>query len=198
MLDCDKIDTVIFDIGNVLIFFDHTLMWSQVAAVLGVPPTEIENLLVSEGYGMRYERGELTTNDVMSRLESFNSHTDRAALKKALAEIFKPNEALFPLVHALKDKNKRLLLLSNIGELHHEYLFEKYKIFELFDEAILSYQVKALKPETAIFEEALSLADCPPERCFYTDDIPEYTAKAEIFGIQSHTFTSADDLFIIE
>ncbi len=59
---------------------------------------------------------------------------------------------------------------------------------------ILSYEVKARKPDKAIFDAALELGDAKPEESFYIDDIPEYVDAAKSYGIHSHAFTGAKDL----
>ena len=63
--------------------------------------------------------------------------------------------------------------------------------FRHFHDQILSYEVKLMKPDPGIFRLAIERAGCLPEECFYTDDIPAYTAAARQQGIDAVTFESA-------
>jgi putative hydrolase of the HAD superfamily len=54
--------------------------------------------------------------------------------------------------------------------------------------------VGAIKPEEKIYRAALDAAQCPPQDCFYIDDIPAYVAAAQSMGIPSHTFTNLREL----
>ena len=52
-----------------------------------------------------------------------------------------------------------------------------------FHELVLSYEVKAMKPQPEIYHEAPSRsAGCRPEECFYTDDIAGIRGGGEGLG----------------
>jgi HAD superfamily hydrolase (TIGR01509 family) len=59
---------------------------------------------------------------------------------------------------------------------------------------VLSYEVKAMKPSPAIYREAIARAQCRPEECFYTDDIPAYVEGARREGIDAVQFESCAQL----
>jgi len=59
---------------------------------------------------------------------------------------------------------------------------------------VLSYEVKAMKPSPAIYREAIARAQCRPEECFYTDDIPAYVEGARREGIDAVQFQSCAQL----
>lgn len=105
--------------------------------------------------------------------------------------IFLP-ETLIPesLVAALHARY-RLLLLSNTNAIHFEMVRGNYPHLDHFDEYILSHEVGALKPSPKIYQAALAQAQCAPEECFFTDDIPEYVAGAREAGIDAVQFHSA-------
>ena len=51
-----------------------------------------------------------------------------------------------------------------------------------FHDLVLSYEVKAMKPQPEIYQAALDMAGCRPEECFYTDDIAAYVEGAQADG----------------
>ena len=88
----------------------------------------------------------------------------------------------------------RLVLLSNTNAIHYQALCQRYPLLDYFQHRVLSFEVKALKPEAKIFECAIEAAGCPPQQCFYTDDIAAYTEAARHLGIDAVTFESATQL----
>jgi putative hydrolase of the HAD superfamily len=88
----------------------------------------------------------------------------------------------------------RLLLLSNTNAIHFEGLRETHSMLRHFHHLVLSYEVKAMKPQPRIFQAAIALAGCRPEECFYTDDIADYVAAAQNLGIDAVRFESLAQL----
>jgi HAD superfamily hydrolase (TIGR01509 family) len=70
-------------------------------------------------------------------------------------------------------------------------VFERYPLLKHFDEYILSYKVGAMKPSPVIYNAALAKAQCRPEECFFTDDIPAYVEGAKAQGIDAVQFQNA-------
>src|SRR5271157_3170371 len=88
----------------------------------------------------------------------------------------------------------RLVLLSNTNAIHFEMVREAYPLLRHFHELVLSYEVKAMKPDPRIFREAVARAGCRPEECFYTDDIAAYVEAARREGIDAVQFESAEQI----
>jgi HAD superfamily hydrolase (TIGR01509 family) len=71
---------------------------------------------------------------------------------------------------------------------------ERYPMLRHFDEFVLSYEVRAMKPSPEIYREAIARASCRPEECFFTDDIPQYVEAARREGIDAVRFESREQL----
>lgn len=189
------IDTFLFDMGNVLVHFSHPLMCQQIANVCGSSAEEIRHLLFDQGWENEFERGELTEAQFQSRLENhFQRQIDLPQLVRAASDIFTLNAPMVPILQSLRRQGKRLVLLSNTSISHIEFVRREFDVLSYFDDCVLSYEVGAMKPQPAIFESALSKIHCPPERCFYTDDIPAYIEVALRHGLQAEVFTTAASL----
>lgn len=189
------IETILFDMGNVLLDFSHERMCRQVAQTCGLPAGEIRRLLFDCGWEAEFEQGRVSEAELHRRLEHESRRTiEFEALLRAAADIFEPRPAMRELVETLDARGFRLVLLSNTNSAHYRHVRRHYDFFDRFDAFVLSHEVGAMKPAAAIFEAALAAARCPPERCFYTDDIPEYVAAARALGIDAEVFTTAENL----
>jgi glycosyltransferase involved in cell wall biosynthesis len=82
-------------------------------------------------------------------------------------------------------KRYRLLLLSNTNAIHFAMIRENYPMLRHFHDFILSYEVKAMKPNPAIYREAVARAGCDAGECFFTDDIRDYVEAARREGLDA-------------
>ena len=189
------IRTLLIDLGNVLVFFSHERMCAQIAEVCGAPLADLEQILLEQHLQRRFERGEVSEDEFRAALEAeFRRSLDPEALKRAAADIFTLNEPMVPLLDRWKRDGYRLVLLSNTCVTHYEWVRERFDVLDRFDHCVLSYQVGAVKPEAAIFQDALAAIDCPPEECFYTDDIEDYVARSRSFGLRAEVFRDVPTL----
>jgi putative hydrolase of the HAD superfamily len=82
-----------------------------------------------------------------------------------------------------------LYLLSNIGCIHHDHIFEEYDFFRtLFDDGVYSYKAGIMKPERRIFEIARAQFGVDPSRTLYIDDLEENVRGAESVGFLGHHY----------
>lgn len=176
--------------GNVLVYFSHQKMCQNVAAVCECPETEVEHLLLRSGLNAKLECGEITEEQFHASVEQkLGKPVDFNALKHAAADIFCLNESIGPLLDELKSLKIRLVLLSNTSITHLQFIQQNFDVLQAFDAMTTSFEAGALKPAKAIYEDALSKANCPPEDCFYTDDIEDYVLGARSFGINAEVYT---------
>lgn len=180
--------TIFFDLGNVLIFFDHQKMCRQVADVSGLDLGAIQSLM--HKYGDLYERGHVDSfmlHDEICREAQKTLPFD--TLMHAVADIFKPNDPTIELAMRVKNRGHRLFLLSNTCEAHFEFALRQFPFLSQFDGHVLSYRVGARKPEKEIYEKALKIAGCEKEECFYIDDVPGYIETARSIQIDAEPYT---------
>lgn len=187
--------TIYFDLGNVLIFFSRAKMLQQMSECTGLSTAAIHKILADEKVQESYELGEMDSAEFYKTFQqrshlTFSMHH----FLDAVSDIFIPNTDLFPLVEQMKTKGFRLILLSNTSECHFNRVYAHYPILHLFDDHVLSFEVRALKPSPLIFQKALSKALCEPKNCFYTDDIPEFVNGAKKAGLDGELFTGVSAL----
>ncbi|HBU09168.1 MAG TPA: hypothetical protein DEA99_08430 [Candidatus Omnitrophica bacterium] len=91
----------------------------------------------------------------------------------------------------------KLALLSNINQLHYEYIREEFSstigLFEP-DKIIPSFRTGFIKPDKEIYDLALKALDVPRESVVYVDDRLDLIEAALSYGIKSIQFKSAKEL----
>lgn len=183
----------LFDMGNVVIRFSHERMCRQVAEVVGWTPAQVRGWLFDSGVLDQFERGQVTSHAVVERIRDATGRKIAAdPFWHAVNDIFEPNASLWPVLRMLRSAGHRLVLLSNTCEQHFAFVRRAYPILSVFDAYTLSYEVGAMKPERAIFDRAISLAEVSADACFYSDDIERFIVAAGGFGIAGAVFTTTE------
>lgn len=185
--------TIFFDLGNVLIFFDHGQMCRQVANYSGLAEPVVQEIM--HNYGDLYERGHVNSRQIYDEIcKTAGKNLDFDTLMHAVSDIFKPNEEVISIFHKLKEKGHRLFLLSNTCEAHFAFASSRFPFIGQFDGHVLSYEVGARKPEIKIYEKALEIAGCQNRECFYTDDILAYIESARTMHMDAEQYTTPEAL----
>lgn len=181
--------------GNVLVYFSHEKMVSNIARVCDWSEDRTKTFLLDEGRQWKLERGDITEEQFHEEFcQAAGRIIDIDVLRIAAADIFWLNDSIVPVLQRLKEKDIRLVLLSNTSITHLRFIEERFRILDLMDDRVTSFAAQAMKPEDRIFEVALSKARCPSENCFYTDDIQPYVDKGASFGIHARLFTRTENL----
>lgn len=187
------IKNVVFDIGIVLV----TFRWAEL----------IRELNLGEGACQAISRD--IFGDVWGRLDGEDCDEDeyrrifeetvpqyKAEINKVLDsinDISDPHDYAALWIQSLKDKGYRVYLLSNFGRYPFETLRKKYDFVNLVDGKVISYEVKKMKPDEAIYRELFERYDLNPRECIFVDDRPENIETAQTLGMQGILFTSYED-----
>lgn len=189
-LAADGAKAVLFDIGNVLLHFSADKMYEQIQAVTGLMRVEARAILTHDRLRIRYELGELTTDDLV---EHFRRKAKLAFYKDdfvmAFSDVFTENTEILPILAKLKRTGRKLVVVSNTNEAHMRFALPRYKCFDYFDEFIFSYEVGALKPQLEFYRAATVAAGCNPGDAIFVDDLIENCQGASVFGFKPIIFT---------
>ena len=185
------IKTVIFDLGKVLISFDFTRGYQRLEKFCKYPAAEIPQRIGATDLVKRFETGLVEPEDFVRQISAvLDLHMSYEQFCEIWSSVFLPDPLIPESMLAGISRRYRLLLLSNTNAIHFHMIEQTYPLMRHFHERILSYRVRAMKPSAAIYREALSLARCRPEECFYTDDIIDYVDGAKREGIDAVQFES--------
>lgn len=189
-------DFLFFDVGNVLLHFDHHVAARQLAALAGADPAQVYEQVFESGLELRAEAGEINAAqycDAVRRVLGRDVPDDQIVL--ADAAIFRINLGVHSVVAHLKRSGYRLGLLSNTSQIHWDYYASgRYGLIPgAFDVHARSYDLKTLKPDAAIYERAAKLAGSP-RRIFFVDDREEHVAGARAAGWDAVHYTTTTRL----
>ena len=188
---------IYFDLGNVLLFFDHALASRQMAEVAGVSEARVREAIFDSGLQWQYEAGQLDSRQFYEEFcRRTETHPDYGALAHAAGAIFRVNASIKPVVAQLAGAGYRLGLLSNTCEMHWDYFASgRYAMIpEIFAAVTLSFRVGAMKPDAKIYAAAAELAGVRPEDIFFTDDTPGHVAAANACGYDAVHYTDTPTL----
>lgn len=187
-----------FDLGNVLLSFSHERMCSQMAEVAGVSPELVRHALFeakgsSRSVQWRFERGDLNVLAVYDHFcETLGVEPNRDELFAAGRDIFEVIEESVAIIEQLAATGHRLGIMSNTNPLDWEFVTSgRYPFLNnAFEKYVLSFEVRAMKPEAAIYEHAAQLAGAEPGQVFFTDDRQENVDGALAAGLDATLFTT--------
>jgi putative hydrolase of the HAD superfamily len=186
---------ILFDLGKVLVNFDFRRAYAQLEPLCGYEMAEIRRRLAATGLVERLETGLIEPRDFVPPVcEALGIPADYDGFRRIFNCIF--DETLIPeeLLERLA-KRYRMVLVSNTNAMHFEILRQNYgHMLRHFHRLILSHEVRAMKPNPAIYQAAVEAAGCRPEECFYTDDIAVFVEAARNLGIDAVLFESREQL----
>ncbi len=197
MKTAKPVKAVIFDLGRVLIDFDHGIAAKKAASSSSRTLEEIYNFFFDSKLTTLFEEGRISSMDFFRKVkEAINLNLSYEEFLPIWNEIFfltDDNRAVYDLVVNLRGAY-RLALLSNINELHFNYLKKNFIVFEPFDHVLLSFELRSIKPNPLIYNKTLKILRLTPEEVFYTDDRPELIQAARSLGIRGFVFRGAAQL----
>lgn len=188
---------IYFDLGNVLLFFDHHRAARQMAELAGVSEAQAWQVVFENDLDLRYEAGQISSRQFYEEFcQSTKSQPDYESMLHAFAAIFDLNARIVPIVAHLHAAGYRLGILSNTSEAHWNYVGRgRYAVVHyFFSVRALSYEIGVMKPDPKIYQEAVRLAGVPPEEIFFMDDRPDNVTAACNAGFDAVLFRDANQL----
>ena len=190
-----EIDTVVFDIGNVLVGWDPRHLYRKVFA----DEAEMERFLaevctiewhLAHDLGVSFEENGARLKEV---------HPGHGELidfwRTRYAEMIPgrvPGTA--GLLHALADNGVTLHGLTNMPVPVFEYLRDEYPELQRFETTVVSGAEGIIKPDPRIFELLIERAGFTPQRALFIDDSHANVRAATELGFETHHFRNADEL----
>lgn len=190
------ITTIFFDIGKVLANFDHTLIWKRLAQISKLSEYDIAARIQSLDILSLHETGHLSSQGLFNQIRTqFELTADLSFddFARLWSDIF---QAQWPVIHLAEQLHQRysVMLLSNTGEIHWNWLVQTIPFFTQVDDAVLSFRVGYMKPAPEIYHAAIQCSHSAPEQCAYIDDVAAYAETACQLGIHGIHFRSFPQL----
>ncbi|MFQ5465733.1 MAG: HAD family hydrolase [Thermodesulfobacteriota bacterium] len=198
MKNIERPEGVIFDLGGVILDFDHMVTCRPLAELSGMAPEEVFETVFASGLERLYDKGKITTDEFyaegLSLLGIPRAELPPERFREAWNRIFTLKADVVDIVRGLRGKT-RLFMLSNTNELHWEYAAREHPVLsELFDDIFLSFRLGARKPEPEIFRKVIDAIGIPAKGLFYVDDLAGHVEAARRAGIEGLVFTTPGEL----
>jgi FMN phosphatase YigB (HAD superfamily) len=188
---------LLFDLGNVLVRFDHDITLDRLARATGIPAETLRPRIFS-GLEDELGLGRLTED------EFFRAAEKSAGLPRlpddvwipAWRDIFTPIPESLALLPRLRS-NVATALVSNTNALHWDGVRRIADVERWMDAFALSFEVGAAKPDRRIFEKALerlgklAAIDGTPS---FADDRADFVKAAMEIGLDAFIVDSPETL----
>lgn len=191
---------VIFDLGGVIVKINFLTENPAFLARCSVSTESARSFSDGEVWHA-YEKGRISTDRFVELAVSALGYRGvKEEFRHDFCEMLeaKLDSEVFSILCSLKQAYGReveLWMLSNINELHYNYLRAKWPgIFSNFFEAFLSFEIGERKPCEAIFKKVLAKGRAHPKQCLFFDDLEENVLGARKAGMEARRFTGVDGL----
>lgn len=154
-----NIKAIVCDLEGVLLDIDYTAVFNSFQRYRKGPPIKYSGKF--KELCVQYDTGLISTEQMFNAFKALYQWHDLSYVNFTSAwnsMLLTISDDKFEYLMRLKNKGIKLVLLSNINELHAENVLNTYRIplYQLFDRVIFSYQVNALKPSPQAFNLALN------------------------------------------
>jgi len=187
----NRIQAVVLDLGNVLVFHDDLVLFQCMSDWGGAEPESIRTRMLELWDSIN--RGSLAGDDLrrtVCRVAGSEVPMDATAFFALWNCHFRVHHEILPMVEALFGQVK-VVLLTNVNEMHWRFVRPLIPQFERFDDLVISCDLRMAKPDPEIFQATLARSKLRPEETAYFDDIARYVEVASTLGIYARVFTNA-------
>lgn len=189
-----KYSTIVFDLGNTLIRFDHNIAVKRLQAKYNIDPKKTYDMFFDSEITHLFETGKISPVDFHRKAAKLiGIDVPYEEFAEIWCNIFWLDEGSCALARQLKAGYK-LFVLSNVNKMHFEHVRSKFDIFDIFDELILSYQVGAMKPDKRIYDEVVARSGGDASKLVYIDDREDLIQASTALGIDSIRYENAAKL----
>lgn len=195
MESLNNFDTLIFDLGGVILNLDYNLTVIEFEKY-------IQNLDRNVFFGKKdqlpffssYEIGEITTEEFIKQFNDYyNKEFSYLDFKMSWnAMILNLPKERIDLISNLRKKGKKVLLLSNINHLHEIAVEERFSdisnsvgFLSLFDKGYYSHHIGLRKPTAEIFDYVVKDQNLNPKKTLFIDDSLHHVVGAKNVGINA-------------
>ncbi len=187
---------VIFDFGGVLCFHPSEERFARIAALFGMSTLDL--LRIFWANRLPYDAGELDAGTYWRHVaEAAGVPFDKAQLpelRRYEVELWNDfDERILGWAARLQAHGVRTAILSNLPGSIGEALRATPGFLDPFDHVTFSYELGIVKPDPAIYHDALRGLNVAPEEALFLDDKPENVEGARAVGLLGEVYTSWED-----
>ncbi len=185
-MGCHKIKNLIFDVGGVLIDY----RWEDMLADYGLDEQTAQKVgttIFEDEKWSEFDAGRITSKDLVAYYQV--TYPDIAVHMQYMLEHGELMHVKLPKVWAeikrLHESGYGCYYLSNYSEQLFRIHTSDCWVMQEMDGGVVSYEIKAIKPDRQIYETLLRKYDLQAEECLFFDDRPVNVEAAIQCGMQA-------------
>jgi len=189
----EKIESVIFDWGGVLINDPAPSRLQYCANVLSAPEDALAEILAR--FMPDFQIGVISEDTFWERVcGQLNVATpqSRSLWGDGFDAAYTPRPRMFALAAGLQQQGCKTAVLSNTEAPAVEYFARMG--YDMFDCLVFSCTEGMRKPELRIYEIAVEKLNSPPAQTVYIDDDPKYIEAAKQAGLNATLFETIEQV----
>jgi len=182
-----KIKAIIFDWGNVIVFYDNERLVSRMSRHFKVSKALFRDVELKNR--LKHDLGMISTKRFVLNM---NKGLDRRFSVKeyySLKKKFRTSKLNIPIINIIKNVRKMhcvYVLSNNSSPVRWE--IKKYGLGKLFDKVFFSYQAKMKKPNPRFFRLLLHKTGLSSKECILIDDREDSCRAARKIGMKAIVF----------
>jgi putative hydrolase of the HAD superfamily len=193
----NSFDGLIFDYGGVLVHDQTDEDRARLAAIARVPDGLFTDLYWANR--IDYDKDLVTAAEYWQGVAAAGgSSIDEHAIEQLIyidtSSWMQFDSVMWEWIEQLRAAGKRVAMLSNMPRELGTALKTRTHRLATFDFVTLSYELRAAKPEPAIYEHCLGGLGLPAEKVLFFDDKIANVQGAELLGIRGVQFTGRDEV----
>ena len=190
LAETSEINTLIFDIGKVLVDYDWKKLLQDLKYDEETSQSVAKAVFLSDTW-TEGDRGVLSEEELLQAFISNNP-----VYEKEIRETF---QRMGETIHVysytkswlkyLKKQGYKLYILSNFSQPLYDRCQKEMKFLDLMDGGYMSWQIHRLKPEPEIYQKLIKDFQIEPSKAVFIDDRLDNVAEARAQGLYAVHFT---------
>lgn len=190
-----KIDTVVFDLGNVLVSWNPANLYNTIFTDEKERDYFLTNICSMDWHTLQ-DGGRSPKEGTEALLKEHPEfEVPIRAFYDRWKEMFRgPIEGSVQILKEIKEKGYRVYALSNWNKELYDQTVDDFPFLDWFDGKIISSEIGMKKPDENIYQLLLKTYGIDPARALFIDDNKDNIVTAERLGITSILFTTPEAL----
>jgi 2-haloacid dehalogenase len=189
------INSVVFDLGNVLIDWDPRYLYRKLFSTEKEVEWFLENIC-DHDWNLKHDAGQSFSKGINELSEQYPQYSEliNAWYERWEEMLGEPMDEAVGILSELKDKGFLLYILSNWSAETYPIAESRFDFLHWFDGKVISGEAGIVKPDPEIYQLLMKTYGIAPQNTVFIDDKQNNVEAAQTFGIQSIHFQNAAQL----
>lgn len=184
--EASEIDTLIFDIGNVLAKYD----WKKLLKELGYDEktgTAVAKAVFLSKEWAEADRGILSEEELLQTFISNAPDYEKEIRETfdAVGKTISTYSYTKDWLSYLKKRGYKIYILSNFAKPVYDRCTKELDFLKLVDGGYMSWQIHCIKPEPEIYQKLITDFEIVPQKAVFIDDLMDNIAEARALGFHA-------------